>query len=223
MNLEEVSIHAPTWGATRSIPSLPRMSLFQSTHPRGVRHSYMGKTVKQTAFQSTHPRGVRRFRGRHRFHYTKFQSTHPRGVRRGRIAVFRNHSSFNPRTHVGCDVVFGNVVRIVGVSIHAPTWGATQHLLNIFKTILWFQSTHPRGVRPTEPRSIMPSRCFNPRTHVGCDWELFYGGSEDPVSIHAPTWGATQQVQADRKEYEFQSTHPRGVRRGPANRNCQEG
>ena len=33
-----VSIHAPAWGATMPITSLVNLPVFQSTHPRGVRH-----------------------------------------------------------------------------------------------------------------------------------------------------------------------------------------
>ena len=33
---------------------------------------------------------------------------------------------------------------------------------------------------------------FNPRTHMGCDWEtLTLTEERGKISIHAPTWGAT--------------------------------
>ena len=55
---------------------------------------------------------------------------------------------FNPRTHEGCD--YGIKVRFfaIGVSIHAPTRGATT--IGMLNAI------------------ICPS--FNPRTHEGCDF-----------------------------------------------------
>ena len=104
-------------------------------------------------------------------------------------------------------------VGIHGVSIHAPTWGATEgsakflqrsgcfnprtHVgcdepeLNNGDFIAMFQSTHPRGVRPVGT-SLLPSLLrFNPRTHVGCDHIDFCGHGFGVVSIHAPTWGAT--------------------------------
>ena len=60
------------------------------------------------------------------------------------------------------------------ISIHAPTWGATQEAVT--KAIdLQFQSTHPRGVRPMS--ASLTGRAdndFNPRTHVGCDSILGY-------------------------------------------------
>ena len=77
-----VSIHAPARGATIAETGIiqfiacfnPRTregcdstatnmvkgrNMFQSTHPRGVRHSYTIQSNKIIWFQSTHPRGVR--------------------------------------------------------------------------------------------------------------------------------------------------------------------
>ena len=79
-------------------------------------------------------------------------------------------------------------------------------------------------------------RCFNPRTHTGCDplhkicnakitkvsiHAPTRGATEDficarsfgQVSIHAPTRGATHQCKdAGEDSQKFQSTHPHGVR-----------
>ena len=77
-----VSIHAPTRGATFSVcPTRSTTSRFQSTHPRGVRHE-----------------GYKYYK-----HHPKFQSTHPRGVRLIKGVKSPPVSSFNPRTHEGCD------------------------------------------------------------------------------------------------------------------------
>ena len=99
-----VSIHAPARGATfRGCPLLASFCLFQSTHPRGVRHlpaiwntpeecfnprtregcdSIMSLTsIVSALFQSTHPRGVRPDSILKASAFQKFQSTHPRGVR----------------------------------------------------------------------------------------------------------------------------------------------
>ena len=77
------------------------------------------------------------------------------------------------------------------VLIHAPMWGATE--LNAFreKDVNEFQSTHPRGVRHYQPEYRSTPTSFNPRTHVGCDVISRYSSFFSPVSIHAPTWGAT--------------------------------
>ena len=98
-------------------------------------------------FQSTHPCGVRRAVFTTPKPLAMFQSTHPCGVRRG----------------VVCRLVS------LGVSIHAPVWGATFFTFNIN----FFHS-------------------FNPRTRVGCDIPFFTLSLPSVVSIHAPVWGATQ-------------------------------
>ena len=78
------------------------------------------------------------------------------------------------------------------VSIHAPAWGATLAERLGLGLALAFQSTHPRGVRPT----------FDTFTAM---WGI--------VSIHAPAWGATNKTPGARNLLNrFQSTHPRGVR-----------
>ena len=150
------------------------------------------------------------------FSSRKFQSTHPRGVRHlvvdaeDGVAVVSIHApawgatcdpkttgnareSFNPRTRVGCDVMFyissrgtqlvsihapawgATVARVqllehLPVSIHAPAWGATRPGTGCALAARKFQSTHPRGVRLRGP--VRPV-------------------SRHQVSIHAPAWGAT--------------------------------
>ncbi len=56
-----VSIHAPAWGATMLQMSVnDLMQAFQSTRPRGARHSSVDIAYSLAAFQSTRPRGARR-------------------------------------------------------------------------------------------------------------------------------------------------------------------
>ena len=61
-------------------------------------------------------------------------------------------------------------------------------------------------------------RSFNPRTRVGCDVGAVTSWLAGLlVSIHAPAWGATLWNDAFRNlAIQFQSTHPRGVRRDMA-------
>ena len=169
-------------------------------------------------FQSTHPRGVRPTISPYWQQTVTFQSTHPRGVRRSAV---RRRTTTAP------------------VSIHAPAWGATSFSARSGSQMVEFQSTHPRGVRPRRPwpgrrpRRVsihapawgatpdsMALFCalfsFNPRTRVGCDYELDFlkiavgrgfnprtrvgcdvsavdqDGDAEQVSIHAPAWGATR-------------------------------
>ena len=140
-----VSIHAPTQGATLSANI--RLSRAVSIHA-----PTQGATV--IPFPPAFP--------------TAFQSTHPRRVRPVTGFIATGYSSFNPRTHAGCDIIASAIeadcefqsthprrVRpkraadklLADVSIHAPTQGAT-------------------GCRSSAGRC---STSFNPRTHAGCD------------------------------------------------------
>ena len=78
-------------------------------------------------------------------------------------------SDFNPRTRVGCDAGLKVKYIVVGISIHAPGWGATTpgphfHLGG-------FISIHAPGWGATRNRVTIQtdSGYFNPRTRVGCD------------------------------------------------------
>ena len=124
--IEGVSIHAPTQGATISRSYSVLNLLFQSTHPRRVRH-FLGVVPESLAqFQSTHPRRGDACWAAGRYACIGFQSTHPRRVRPARRGSHRSESSFNPRTHAGCDSAVRPVFRVGDVvSIHAPTQGAT--------------------------------------------------------------------------------------------------
>ena len=125
---------------------------------------------KRKEFQSTRPRGARLDLRQNDGTGSRFQSTRPRGARRARLtALLCSIQSFNPRAHVGRDDGGSFLGGAYGVSIHAPTWGATVTLCYPLYCLL-FQSTRPRGAR-----------------------HLLSGFMElaAQVSIHAPTWGAT--------------------------------
>ena len=213
----EVSIHAPTRGAT-SCASCKGAAVgkFQSTRPRGARPALRSNLFLQRGFQSTRPRGARppsifdRARplavsihaptrgatltaGLAVMFVIKFQSTRPRGARpQGRGAHLRAHP----------------------VSIHAPTRGATYLPSATPVPMRAFQSTRPRGARPaagfsagsagavfqsTRPRGARPTQGLRPLLHRS-------------VSIHAPTRGATAWHSRPSAPRLFQSTRPRGAR-----------
>ena len=212
--------------------------MFQSTHPRGVRLDVLDGTGPKPLFQSTHPRGVRRHSNLPDTCPFWFQSTHPRGVRRACTCTVSNATSAFQSTHPRGvrreHLLYAFRMRHVsihapawgatddlkprgqttGVSIHAPAWGATLLKILVSITLIMFQSTHPRGVRPPTVQILM---------------------DELNVSIHAPAWGATKNHSQTRRHcmcfnprtrvgcdasssanllqgVEFQSTHPRGVR-----------
>ncbi len=172
--LINVSIHAPTWGATLKFSASALSALFQSTHPRGVRRARVNDNIAGVGVSIHAPTW-------------------------GATALLFHHptasASFNPRTHVGCDVSRFPEKLCDGVSIHAPTWGATYSARICPHRIRCFNPrTHVGCDRSTSGLKAFPCR-FNPRTHVGCD-------------IKSKT--TSQNLQR------FQSTHPRGVRQGIA-------
>ena len=190
-----VSIHAPAWGATPSSMALmASATVFQSTHPRGVRQGSTSGFPNGGKFQSTHPRGVRlilellpfqlfivsihapAWGATKRalqlfFKRLRFQSTHPRGVRPPTRSCARPlWTGFNPRTRVGCDASMCGT-RSRSRCFNPRTRVGCDRFMDLgdWMTDL-FQSTHPRGVRPCR-RSSVPD--------------------VETVSIHAPAWGAT--------------------------------
>jgi len=76
-----VSTHAPARGATFAASLSLGPSVFQPTHPHGVRPDRPERIQSSMKFQPTHPHGVRRIRGTCESGEPAFQPTHPHGVR----------------------------------------------------------------------------------------------------------------------------------------------
>jgi len=100
------------------------------------------------------------------------------------------YTSFNPRTRMGCDD--GRLLGLlrIGVSIHAPAWGAT--------------CNHKRQAKYHKVSIHAPA--------WGATSNLSLAFFTALVSIHAPAWGATVHFSTWRPVSKFQSTHPHGVR-----------
>ena len=79
-----VSIHVPAWGATTEFLAMRLPTMFQSTFPRGERHTANHGCL----------------------FWEMFQSTLPRGERLGAIQNRKKPTSFNPRSRVGSDSRF---------------------------------------------------------------------------------------------------------------------
>ena len=121
----------------------------------------------------------------------QFQSTHPRGVRPPIQRTPRAGRYFNPRTHVGCDILLFFFTGSVFLFQSTHPRGV-RHIVELETEVnSKFQSTHPRGVRPQPSGRKFVVHNFNPRTHVGCDGQKVFFRFRHPISIHAPTWGAT--------------------------------
>ncbi len=192
----QISIHAPQWGATRRGQRFDRhrQQYFNPRTPVGCDPSM---TIDATMS-------------------AKFQSTHPSGVRRPHSRALPRPTHFNPRTPVGCDMknlnndpsrnVFQSThpsgvrpsARRPVVCIHRKFQSTHPSGVRPFITPLrasfWlFQSTHPSGVRQAQNRGHAATDNFNPRTPVGCDSSHAPQFHRLVISIHAPQWGATNR------------------------------
>ena len=123
----KVSIHAPTWGATKA----------RSTYVIRLIVSIHAPTWGATFLISS---------ARHRF---QFQSTHPHGVRQSGHTHVWSYKSFNPRTHMGCDSAVARLsCRMMTFQSTHPHGVRPTKVLQAF-VLGEFQSTHPHGVRQT--------------------------------------------------------------------------
>ena len=181
-------------GSDRSWPASRRGSE-TNFNPRSHKGSdrYLSISVRAREFQSTLPQGERRESG---------------------SQMCLVHRDFNPRSHKGSD---GNpearCAWCIGISIHAPTRGATTFPPARYGHPGRFQSTLPQGERLKNsvgnrlgmnfnPRSHkgsdrscgergQPDIYFNPRSHKGSDFHFYVWKDPKQISIHAPTRGAT--------------------------------
>ena len=121
-----ISIHAPTRGATSSLPNKDKLRQFQSTLPRGERPGMFSFTYSSLPISIHAPtRGATQI-DRCIDVNLIFQSTLPRGERQNRQMQCRLLKNFNPRSHEGSDdEKFILMRRTQDISIHAPTRGAT--------------------------------------------------------------------------------------------------
>ncbi len=186
-------------------------TLFQSTHPRGVRlltpflRLLWLVSIHAPARGATSPIADTSYP-------TMFQSTHPRGVRHPIIRSSRAAISFNPRTREGCDRSSISSRHNARVSIHAPARGATLlEQLDDFLAVVSihapargatqgakkhlrarrFQSTHPRGVRQPKSKNSKRLSAFQSTHPRGVRPERPEPVTKLLVSIHAPARGAT--------------------------------
>ena len=129
--IAEVSIHAPTWGATKSLVWIWTSKKFQSTLPHGERPQILIIMLFNNVS----------------IHAPTWGATI--------IRHFGNciRKSFNPRSHMGSDITTTPRLYNAGVSIHAPTWGATLITSIILMVLLCFNPRSHMGsdCGPTVP------------------------------------------------------------------------
>ena len=167
----DVSIHAPARGATCRIPALqpwlsgfnPRAregrdvipcasstitAQFQSTRPRGARHSLKAVASSLSEFQSTRPRGARRPLFSRQAALSQVSIHAPaRGATPTAPAVPTIFSSFNPRAREGRDPACSFMDRPSCLFQSTRPRGARPKNATPRNLARWFQSTRPRGAR----------------------------------------------------------------------------
>ena len=92
---------------------------------------------------------------------------------------------------MGSDKFDGNAIQRQMVSIHAPTWGATEHKDLKREEITVSIHAPTWGATATAEEITTKDKGFNPRSHMGSDAKFPDDVLQPDVSIHAPTWGAT--------------------------------
>ena len=127
----EVSIHAPTRGATEDTGHTYHKGLVSIHAPTRGATDFFQISLLPNMFQSTHPRGVRQ---------TSFL-----------IPDLLTTVSIHAPTRGATSKSVTSNLKPEAVSIHAPTRGATYLCLGLTSAAIMFQSTHPRGVRPGPP------------------------------------------------------------------------
>ena len=123
-----------------------------------------------SVFQSTLPHGERLDAVSTRIRRFIFQSTLPHGERRNKTVAKEWAENFNPRSRMGSDmrldydplchigisihapawgatILHINLVNKSQISIHAPAWGATIKSASLTERKVLFQSTLPHGER----------------------------------------------------------------------------
>ena len=211
-----ISIHAPAKGATTYVKKLSKcLSYFNPRTREGCDNSSSASKLFAIEFQSTHPRRVR----------------HHAPLNHHLIANY-----FNPRTREGCDPTIGPLTGKLHISIHAPAKGATQTCKSNQKRCMISIHAPAKGATGSDCNQefvtcisihapakgatrfeLVLDYCKKISIHApakGATKDLLELQKLIQISIHAPAKGAT--VCCDnciRSLIQFQSTHPRRVRR----------
>ena len=147
------------------------ITLFQSTHPRGVRRPSTEQflqlsrvSIHAPAWGATSDVPAPNMQALVSIHAPAW------GATGGPAGPFHPRHGFNPRTRVGCDDL---------------------HLASQEQQACFNPRTRVGCDMPSRPPAGLSPR-FNPRTRVGCDTSTASSRHHSrEVSIHAPAWGAT--------------------------------
>ena len=211
--VQQVSIHAPVWGATlRASNATDAQARFNPRARVGRDFTATGRCF-DSVFQSTRPCGARRARIRPHPKRAEVSIHAPVWGATDAGCLTSREDPFQSTRPCGARPRLLYIGFILGdVSIHAPVWGATWSLLAKSVPVGRFNPRARVGRDPPTPHSRTPGSCFNPRARVGRDADQREQGQADVVSIHAPVWGATTAGRKHATLTLFQSTRPCGAR-----------
>ena len=207
----EVSIHAPTGGATPLLGLDTYGASSFNSRAHGGRDSAASHVPHALARFNSRAHGGRDTPFWANPRRKTFQFTRPRGARR-LLAVLPCHFVVSIHAPTGGATLRGAPCdKVLRVSIHAPTGGATladglPHGRRRF-------NSRAHGGRDSSARSARASSLFQFTRPRGARQKINYyviGGQY--VSIHAPTGGATPSAKKCLRGKRFQFTRPRGAR-----------
>ena len=148
-HIRYISIHAPQWGATSGPRVSAPITVFQSTHPSGVRLAAINGdwsgvwiSIHAPQWGATATRMELRGGRGISIHAPQWGATlSTQQLNKGGV-------NFNPRTPVGCDDMdaIDGEGRWVFQSTH-PSGVRPQRAMTALCGLMAFQSTHPSGVR----------------------------------------------------------------------------
>ena len=122
----------------------------------------------------------------------EFQSTLPRRERHDNDTFIQKIEDFNPRSHEGSDITVFNLKPAFKTFQSTLPRRERLTVFNLKPAFKTFQSTLPRRERRFSQTSTDRwKKDFNPRSHEGSDVCIYSIFTNNSISIHAPTKGAT--------------------------------
>ena len=170
----QISIHAPTWGATGG--RRLQTNTVSDFNPRSYMRSDLYCHKVRLSYQDFNPRSYMRSDFQGHGTNTACHDFNPRSYMRSDQPRFYGGSHggyFNPRSYMRSDELeLGALVASIHISIHAPTWGATYWFVVIYPGH-WISIHAPTWGATKDGKTLAQG--------LG-------------ISIHAPTWGATDDA-----------------------------
>ena len=140
---------------------------------------------------------------------------HPRRVRllQGKVAELGKEISIHAPAKGATNNYFSRLP-LVNISIHAPAKGATVILSRLMQARGNFNPRTREGCDINDSCEVISDTYFNPRTREGCDRVVIHQIKGKRYFNPRTREGCDQlQQQEANKSMQFQSTHPRRVRR----------